>query len=127
MNERLAEAQGMISKDRLIRRARNFFNMVVPSYVSDILNYTQYIRYSQGVEQDKIELVMWMITYRPFYETLLKKGITEYQLIFKQGLSANTLHRMKHGEAISTKTLNVLCEILECGVSDIIEYVPDEE
>lgn len=67
-----------------------------------------------------------MITYRPFYETLFRLGITEYHLIFKQGLSANTLHRMKHGEAISTKTLNVLCEILKCSVSDIIEYVPDE-
>ena len=71
-------------------------------------------------------LVMKMISYRPFYETLFQKGITEYHLIYKQGLSANTLHRMKHGEAISTKTLNVLCEILDCAVSDIIEYVPDE-
>lgn len=73
-----------------------------------------------------MDLVMRMISYRPFYETLFKKGITEYQLIFKQGLSANTLHRMKHGEAISTKTLNVLCEILNCSVSEVIEYVPDE-
>ena len=70
---------------------------------------------------------MRMISYRPFYETLFKKGMTEYQLIFKQGLSANTLHRMKHGEAISTKTLNILCEILQCSVSEVIEYVPDEE
>lgn len=69
---------------------------------------------------------MRMISYRPFYETLFRKGITEYQLIFKQGMSANTLHRMKHGEAISTKTLNELCEILDCGVSEIIEYVKDE-
>ena len=69
---------------------------------------------------------MELISYQPFYDTLFKKGITEYHLIFKQGLSANTLHRMKHGEAISTKTLNVLCEILECEVSDIIKYVPDE-
>ena len=69
---------------------------------------------------------MRMISYRPFYETLFRKGITEYQLIFKQGMSANTLHRMKHGEAISTRTLNELCEILSCGVSDIIEYVKEE-
>ena len=71
-------------------------------------------------------LVMHMISYKPFYDTLYKQGITEYYLIFKQGMSANTLHRIKHGEAISTKTLNVLCEILKCNVSDIIEYVPDE-
>lgn len=99
---------------------RSFHKIVCQSH------YTQNIEYSQEVEQGKIEAVMWMISYRPFYETLFRKGITEYQLIFKQGLSANTLHRMKHGEAINTKTLNVLCEILQCAVSDIIEYVPDE-
>ena len=71
-------------------------------------------------------MVMYMISYRPFYATLLRKGVTEYHLIFKEGVSANTLHRMKHGEAISTRTLNVLCEILDCRVDEVVEYVPDE-
>lgn len=63
-----------------------------------------------------------MISYKPFYETLFKKGMTEYALIFKHGMSANTLYRMKKGEAITTKTLDVLCFILDCQVQDIIEY-----
>lgn len=66
-----------------------------------------------------------MISYRPFFETLLRKNVTEYQLIFKQGISANTIHRMKHGEAISTKTIDTLCFIPNCPVSDILEYVRD--
>ena len=48
--------------------------------------------------------------------------MTEYELIFKHGLSANTLYRIKKGEAITTKTLDTLCFILDCTVSDIIEY-----
>jgi len=67
-----------------------------------------------------------MISYAPFYKTLLRKGITEYQLIFKHGFSASILHRMKHGEAITTKTLDTLCFILNCKVSDILEYVEDK-
>ncbi len=67
-----------------------------------------------------------MISYAPFYQTLLRKNITEYQLIFKHGLSANTLHRMRHGENITLKTLDTLCFILDCPVSDIIRYQPDE-
>ena len=67
-------------------------------------------------------LVIMMISYKPFYETLFKKGITEYYLIFKQGFSANTLHRMKKGEAINTKTLDALCYVLDCEVSDIIKF-----
>lgn len=63
-----------------------------------------------------------MISYKPFYKTLFRKGVTEYELIFKHGLSANTLYRMKHGEAITTKTLDTLCFILDCPVQDILEY-----
>ena len=68
-----------------------------------------------------------MIRYDPFYRTLLEKKMTEYNLIFKQGVDAHTIHRMKHGKAITTTTLNTLCEILDCRVEDILEYVPDEE
>lgn len=67
-----------------------------------------------------------MISYEPFYQTLFKKDITEYHLIFKEGIPANTLHRMKHGKAITTTTLDTLCFILDCEVSDIICYKPDE-
>ncbi len=61
-----------------------------------------------------------MISYKPFYETLLKKGITEYELIYKNGISANTINRMKHGKAITTSTLDTLCFILDCEVEDIL-------
>ena len=63
-----------------------------------------------------------MISYGPFYKTLYEKNITEYQLIFKEGISANTLHRMEKGLPITTKTLDTLCFILDCEVSDIIEH-----
>lgn len=63
-----------------------------------------------------------MISYKPFFKTLLRKNMTEYELIFKYGISANTIHRMKKGEAITTKTLDVLCYILDCSVSDVIEH-----
>lgn len=68
-----------------------------------------------------------MISYGPFYRTLLEKKMTEYNLIFKQGVDAHTIHRMKHGKAITTTTLNTLCEILDCRVEDILEYIPDQE
>ena len=69
-----------------------------------------------------------MISYRPFYETLLRKGVTEYYLIYKEGMDSKTIHRMKDGKAITTTTtLNTLCEILDCRVEDILEYVPDQD
>ena len=67
-------------------------------------------------------MVIKMISYSPFYQTLQKSGITEYHLIYKEGVSANTLHRMKKGLPITTKTLDTLCFILDCEVSDILYH-----
>ncbi|MDD3401223.1 MAG: helix-turn-helix domain-containing protein [Eubacteriales bacterium] len=67
-----------------------------------------------------------MITYKPFYATLLRKNVTEYELIFKHGLSANTIHRIKHGQNITLKTLDTLCSILDCKIGDIVAYTKDE-
>lgn len=67
-------------------------------------------------------MVVVLISYEPFYKTLFKKNITEYQLIFKEGISANTLHRIKKGLPITTKTLDTLCFILDCEVEDIIAH-----
>lgn len=66
-----------------------------------------------------------MISYKPFFDTLLKKGITEYHLIYKQGFSANTIHRMKHGKPISTTTLDALCDVLDCNVEDILKHIKE--
>ena len=66
-----------------------------------------------------------MISYKPFWDTLNKRDMSTYNLIYKFGLSANTIHRIKHGEAITTKTINELCSIMSCSVSEIIEYIED--
>lgn len=81
--------------------------------------------HGQHFEYDMINNEDFMINYKPFYQTLLDKNITEYQLIFKHGFSSNILHRMKHGKPITTATLDTLCFILNCSVSDIIEYHND--
>lgn len=63
-----------------------------------------------------------MINYEPFWATLKEKEITKYQLIYHWGISSNTLRRMKHNEAISSTTLNELCLILDCKISQIMHF-----
>ena len=70
--------------------------------------------------------VIYLISYKPLFETMQKKNITEYQLIFNQGLSANTIHRIKKGLPITTKTLDTLCFILDCEVQDILTHDKSE-
>lgn len=70
--------------------------------------------------------VIVMITYEPFYETIKRKGVTEYHLIFKQGISPGTIQRMRHGRNITLKTLDTLCFVLNCDISDLIKYEKDQ-
>ena len=67
-----------------------------------------------------------MITYDPLWKTLNDRNMSTYDLIYKYGLSANTIHRIKNGKAVTTNTLNELCFILRCSVSDLIEYQESE-
>lgn len=64
-----------------------------------------------------------MISYQPFWQTLEKRGITTYQLIYKMGILPDTIQRMRDKKPITTKTINKLCISLECSVGDILEYV----
>ena len=63
-----------------------------------------------------------LISYSPLFETMRQKNITEYNLIFKQGLSANTIHRIKKGLPITTETLDTLCFIFDCEVENILKH-----
>ena len=67
-----------------------------------------------------------MISYKPFWETLKKRNVSTYALINKYNISSATIDRMKKGNGISTMKINDFCRILNCNVSDIIEYIDDE-
>ncbi len=67
-----------------------------------------------------------MIRYTPFFRTLEKKEITSYCLM-KMGFPRSTYYAMKRGDNISSHTVNQLCRLLNCTVSDIMEYIPDDK
>jgi len=68
-----------------------------------------------------------MIVYDRLWETMKRKGVSQYKLIKEHGVSSGQLDRIRKGENINLYTLNTLCRILDCAVEDIIEYKPDEE
>ena len=66
-----------------------------------------------------------MIKYDKLWETMEKKKVTTYWLREKCGFDRKTIRRLKANENMETKTLNKLCEALNCRLEDIAEYVPD--
>lgn len=63
-----------------------------------------------------------MITYEKLWETMKKRGVSQYALIKTYGMSTGQLDRLRKNENVNTYTLNRLCEILCCDLSDIAEY-----
>lgn len=64
-----------------------------------------------------------MISYEPFFETLKKKEISSYRLE-KMGFPRSTYYAMKEGKSVSTNTIDQLCILLNCEVSDIMKFTP---
>lgn len=66
-----------------------------------------------------------MIRFDKLWKTMEEKGITTYKLREQCGIDSKTVRRLKANDNIETKTLNKLCEALDCKLEDIAEYVKD--
>lgn len=66
-----------------------------------------------------------MISYEPLFATMKEKNVTTYAL-FKAGFQNKTYYNMKKGMSVSTNTIDLLCEILDCEVSDVMVHVKNK-
>ena len=66
-----------------------------------------------------------MITFEPLWKTLKEKKISQYDLINHHHMSRGTLNNLKHNKSIILNTLNDLCNMLDCDITDIIAYTKD--
>ena len=71
------------------------------------------------------EEIYAMISYEPLWDTLRQKHISQYQLIKKYGFSSGQLSRLRRNQYVSTHTLEVLCQILDCKIEDIATHYKD--
>ena len=67
-----------------------------------------------------------MIIYDNLWETMKEKGITQYALIKTHRISPAQITRLKRNQNVSTHTIDTFCKILDCEVSDIMQYIKEE-
>ncbi|MBQ4156320.1 MAG: helix-turn-helix transcriptional regulator [Clostridia bacterium] len=68
-----------------------------------------------------------MIIYDKLWETMKKKGVSQYKLIKSYHISTGQLDRLRKNGNVNTFTLNQLCKILDCKLEDIAEYINEKE
>ena len=71
-----------------------------------------------------------MISFEQLRKILKEKGITTYYLKVKcapYNIDNKTLQRLMSDESVTTNTLNSLCNIFDCDLSDIMTFTPDHK
>ena len=67
------------------------------------------------------------VCYDKLFHLMIDKKISNVQLKDMAGVSANIITRLKRDEYISTESIEKICLALNCGVDDILEFVPEKE
>lgn len=91
------------------------FGTVYRSFFSSFKKYTFQ---DQGKER-----------YDYFINTLaemVEKYAPDAQLQQEAGFSANIITRLKRNGYISLESVESICRVLNCGVDDILEFVPED-
>jgi len=65
--------------------------------------------------------VIVIIDYSPLWETMERKGISQYQLLIN-GIDNKTLDSLKKNKNITLLTLEKLCRIIGCTPNDIVAF-----
>lgn len=65
------------------------------------------------------------VSYKKLFHLLIEKNMTNAQLQQKAGFSANIITRMKRNSYISLESIESICRVLNCGVDEILEFIPD--
>lgn len=67
------------------------------------------------------------VSYKKLWKLLIDKNMIKKQLREQAGLTTNVIAKLGKDENVSTEVLCKICKALDCGLDDIIEFIPDEE
>ena len=66
-------------------------------------------------------------SYNPLWKLLIDKGYKKTDLRALTGIGTATLAKLSKNENVSMEVLDKLCKALDCGLEDIVVYVPEDK
>lgn len=67
------------------------------------------------------------ISYDKLFHMMIDKKLSNAQLKNMAGVSANIITRLKRNEYVSMESIEKICRTLNCGVDDILDFIPDSD
>lgn len=63
--------------------------------------------------------------YTKLWKLLIDRGLTKTDLCRATGMSTRTLAKLVSNQSVTTDTLLSICEVLDCGIGDIMEFTKE--
>lgn len=67
------------------------------------------------------------VSYKRLFHLMIDNGVTNAELMEKAGFSANIITRLKRDHYVALDSVEKICYALNCGVDDILEFIPEEK
>ena len=66
------------------------------------------------------------VCYNKLFKLLIDKGLKKSDVLNAGIISKGTLNRMNGNKYVSLEVIDRLCNYFKVGITDIIEFVPDD-
>ena len=63
--------------------------------------------------------------YKKLFKKVIDRDMKNTELMKKAKVSKSTFYKIKNGDNVTTDVLLRICNVLECDISEIVEYVND--
>lgn len=66
------------------------------------------------------------VSYKKLWKLLIDKDMKKKDLCKKAGISSASVTKLGRNGHVTTEILLKICTALDCGIEDIVEFLPDE-
>ena len=68
-----------------------------------------------------------VVSYKKLWKLLIDRDMKKKDLAKAADISNYTVTKMSKGENVTVEILGKICAALNCGIDDIMEFVPESE
>jgi DNA-binding Xre family transcriptional regulator len=65
-------------------------------------------------------------SYKPLWKMLIDQEMTKKAFVQATGISQSTVDKMGRSEYVSLEVIDRICNYFQCGISDVLAHIPDE-
>ena len=72
-----------------------------------------------------LERIGMKVSYKKLWKLLIDKEMNKTDLRNATGVSSATIAKMTNSEDVTMSVLTKICEVLNCNIGDVVDFVPD--